>query len=85
MSSLLPLRRAAFVLPILAGCGGESSELPPPAMLPPAPPAAAASATSAPVATAPMPLVAPPAPKTLDPETAGPDEPLAGFAADVGE
>ncbi len=80
MSSRLSLRRvaAAVVLPMLAGCGGESSELPPPAMLPPAPPAAA---TSAPVASAPTPPVAPLAPKTLDPETAGPDEPLAGFAA----
>jgi hypothetical protein len=83
MSSRLSLRRvaAAVVLPILAGCGGESSELPPPAMLPPVSPAAAASATSAPVASAPTPPMAPSAPKTLDPETAGPDEPLAGFAA----
>lgn len=82
MRSVLSLPRvAAVVLPILAGCGGESSELPPPALLPPAPPAASASATSAPVASAPTPPVTPPVPKTLDPETAGPDEALAGFAA----
>lgn len=81
MSSRLPLCRvaAAVVLPVLAGCGGESSALPPPAMLPPAPPTAAASTTSVPVASAPP--VATTAPKALDPETAGPDEPLAGFAA----
>lgn len=72
---------ASTVLPLLAGCGGESSELPPPAVLPPAPapaPTAAPSAPTAPVATAAAVL---PDSKTLDPETAGPDEPLAGFAA----
>lgn len=74
-------RVAVVVLPILAGCGGEGTELPPPAILPPAPApslTAAPSVASAPVATA---AAVSPASKTQDPETAGPDEPLAGFAA----
>lgn len=81
MSSVLALRRAAaaVVLPLLAGCAGESSELPPPATPPPAT-SPATTASSAPSTPLPPP-VATTAPNALDPETAGPEEPLAGFAA----